>query len=71
MPTLEEMIAEAAALGYGEPKALRASYLNWQKRGLLGPPERKANRRGGEGIGIPHNAGFGSPTCANGRSASA
>src|SRR5439155_4452088 len=47
------MIAEAVALGYGEAKQLRATFLNWQKRGLLGGAERKARRRGGEGIWHP------------------
>jgi hypothetical protein len=36
MPTLGEMVDEAADRGYGETKPLRATFLNWQKSGLLG-----------------------------------
>jgi hypothetical protein len=50
MPTLGEMVDEAADRGYGETKPLRATFLNWQKSGLLGRAQRKAARRGGEGI---------------------
>ena len=54
--TLQQMLEEAERRGYGEQERLRSTFLNWQRRGLIGNAISKADRRGGEGYWHPHQS---------------
>ncbi len=43
-------MAKAEAEGYGERRNLGRTFVDWQRRGLVGKPLAKARRQGGEGL---------------------
>jgi hypothetical protein len=53
LKTLDQMVAEASAAGLGESEWLRCRFVEFQRCGLLGGPERKEPRRGGAGLWHP------------------
>ncbi len=50
MVSREQMLEEAATRGYGAGRSLVATFINWQRRGLVARATGKAARRGGEGL---------------------
>jgi len=48
--TRDAMLREAESRGFGAGRSLLATFINWQRRGLIAGAAGKAPRRGGEGL---------------------